>query len=70
MSNSKVVIQPEGKVFMPGNLRASNEEKKYRKMIEIWMEERYTLRYTGAMVRIKSNFSANRETEKIFTFSI
>ena len=40
----------EGKMFAPGNLRACAEHEKYRKLVEFWMEEKYTLRYSGGMV--------------------
>jgi len=50
VSKEKIKIQEEGKVFMPGNLRASNEDEGYGRMVRCWIEERYTLRYTGAMV--------------------
>eukprot|EP00741_Cyanophora_paradoxa_P002065 tig00000545_g2001.t1 len=40
----------EGKVFAPANLRASAENPGYRTLIQRFLDERYTLRYTGAMV--------------------
>lgn len=40
----------EGKMFAPGNLRACGENKKYLKLVEYWMNEEYTLRYSGGMV--------------------
>lgn len=40
----------EGKVFAPGNLRATTELPSYRKLVDFWMTERYTLRYSGGMV--------------------
>ncbi len=50
VSRDKVTIQPKGKVFAPGNLRASNDNEKYNALIQHWISERYTLRYTGGMV--------------------
>jgi hypothetical protein len=40
-----VHIHEEGKVFAPGNLRASNENSRYYNLIRYWIENRYTLRY-------------------------
>jgi len=44
-------IAPEGKIFAPGNLRATNDSEEYRKLVvDHWIGGRYTLRYTGGMV--------------------
>lgn len=40
----------EGKLFAPANLRASQDNEGYRKLVEYYLKERYTLRYTGGMV--------------------
>ncbi|CAH8362004.1 unnamed protein product [Eruca vesicaria subsp. sativa] len=40
----------EGKMFSPGNLRATFDNSEYRKLIDYYMKEKYTLRYTGGMV--------------------
>lgn len=40
----------EGKLFAPGNLRAASEREDYFKLVEWWMKEGYTLRYSGGMV--------------------
>ena len=40
----------EGKMFSPGNLRASFDNPEYEKLISYWVGEKYTLRYTGGMV--------------------
>ena len=45
-----MTLKPSGKIFAPGNLRASNDNPRYKALVEHWMEERYTLRYTGGMV--------------------
>ena len=50
LSRDSVTIQPAGKVFAPGNLRAANDNAKYGALINHWMTERYTLRYSGGMV--------------------
>ncbi len=40
----------EGKMFAPGNLRATKDNAGYRKLIDYWQSEQYTLRYSGGMV--------------------
>jgi fructose-1,6-bisphosphatase len=50
LSRDEITIKPDGKVFAPGNLRATNDNTKYNAMIQYWIQNRYTLRYTGGMV--------------------
>lgn len=40
----------EGKMFSPGNLRATFDNPEYEKLVNYWINEQYTLRYTGGMV--------------------
>ncbi|XP_021732410.1 sedoheptulose-1,7-bisphosphatase, chloroplastic-like [Chenopodium quinoa] len=40
----------EGKLFCPGNLRATSDNPDYDKLIQYYVREKYTLRYTGGMV--------------------
>ncbi|XP_058099572.1 sedoheptulose-1,7-bisphosphatase, chloroplastic isoform X2 [Magnolia sinica] len=40
----------EGKLFSPGNLRATFDNPEYDKLIKYYVREKYTLRYTGGMV--------------------
>ncbi|XP_011084948.1 sedoheptulose-1,7-bisphosphatase, chloroplastic [Sesamum indicum] len=40
----------EGKMFSPGNLRATSDNTEYAKLIDYYVREKYTLRYTGGMV--------------------
>lgn len=40
----------EGKLFAPANLRATQDNEGYNKLIEYFMKKRFTLRYTGGMV--------------------
>jgi sedoheptulose-bisphosphatase len=49
VSREKVEVG-EGKMFAPGNLRAVGENPQYLKLVEYWMNEQYTLRYSGGMV--------------------
>ncbi|CAD7924283.1 unnamed protein product [Amoebophrya sp. A120] len=44
-------VQPKlGKVFAPGNLRATADNALYSNLVQHWIKEKYTLRYTGGMV--------------------
>jgi sedoheptulose-bisphosphatase len=43
-------IAPEGKVFAPGNLRATVDNPKYNDLVQHWISNAYTLRYTGGLV--------------------
>lgn len=40
----------EGKMFAPGNLRACESREDYLKLVNFWIKEQYTLRYSGGMV--------------------
>jgi len=40
----------EGKMFAPGNLRCCTDNPQYRKLVDFWITEGYTLRYSGGMV--------------------
>jgi fructose-1,6-bisphosphatase len=50
VSRPDIKIKPAGKIFAPGNLRATNDHAKYNQLMQYWMAERYQLRYTGGMV--------------------
>lgn len=40
----------EARVFAPANLRATADNAAYAELVQQWMQERYTLRYSGGMV--------------------
>eukprot|EP00195_Chlamydomonas_chlamydogama_P016177 CAMPEP_0202894988 /NCGR_PEP_ID=MMETSP1392-20130828/4268_1 /ASSEMBLY_ACC=CAM_ASM_000868 /TAXON_ID=225041 /ORGANISM="Chlamydomonas chlamydogama, Strain SAG 11-48b" /LENGTH=387 /DNA_ID=CAMNT_0049579851 /DNA_START=53 /DNA_END=1216 /DNA_ORIENTATION=- len=40
----------EGKLFAPGNLRATFDNPAYERLVNFYLGEKYTLRYTGGMV--------------------
>lgn len=40
----------EGKLFAPGNLRATQTHPGYSELVNYWITNGYTLRYTGGMV--------------------
>lgn len=50
LSKENIKIEKDAKNFAPGNLRAVATEAKYRKVVEEWMDSKYTLRYSGGMV--------------------
>lgn len=50
VSRGSISLLPVGKVFAPGNLRASNDNEQYNALIQHWITDRYTLRYSGGMV--------------------
>lgn len=43
-------IGDEAKTYSPGNLRAVNDTEQYKRMMDIWLSEESTLRYSGCMV--------------------
>jgi sedoheptulose-bisphosphatase len=50
ISQERMTLLPIGKIFAPGNLRATTDHPKYKALVDYWMEQRYQLRYTGGMV--------------------
>ena len=50
VSRHEVILQPSKKIFAPGNLRATNDNPDYDALVKYWINERYTLRYSGGMV--------------------
>lgn len=49
-SRYNVKIKPDCKIFSPANLRASQDLDGYRELVDYYMVNRYTLRYTGGLV--------------------
>merc|ERR1712241_1638660 len=49
-SKDKVVISEESKIFSPANLRAAQDVPGYKKLVDYFMDNRYTLRYSGGLV--------------------
>lgn len=49
-SRSQIQISPDCKIFSPANLRAAQESSEYRALVDYYMTNRYTLRYTGGLV--------------------
>lgn len=50
LSHQALTISPKTKLFSPGNLRAVTENEHYRKVVDRWIHQGYTLRYTGGLV--------------------
>ena len=57
LSRKNITLLKDGKYFAPGNLRASNDNERYASLIQNWMQQRYTLRYSGGMVPGKYLFN-------------
>jgi len=49
-SREKIEIAKQSKIFAPANMRAAQDLPQYGKLIDYWMTNRYTLRYTGGLV--------------------
>ena len=49
-SREQIQIKEASKIFSPANLRACQEDAGYDKLVKKWMEDKYTLRYTGGLV--------------------
>jgi len=49
-SRSKIQIAPDCKIFSPANLRAAQDTPGYKKLVDHYMNDRYTLRYSGGLV--------------------
>lgn len=52
----QIHIKEEGKVFAPGNLRASCENSHYNNLVHYWIENRYTLRYRFVVCSLRSMY--------------
>lgn len=45
-----VIIRPKAKTFAPGNLRATFDNSQYKSLLDYWIDNKYTLRYSGGLV--------------------
>lgn len=50
LTRENIKLKEEAKNFAPGNLRAAKQNENYKKLMDHWMDETYTLRYSGGMV--------------------
>ncbi|GMH79572.1 hypothetical protein TrLO_g6256 [Triparma laevis f. longispina] len=76
VTTEKVILKPTKKIFAPGNLRCVNTNPSYKKIVDHWINENYTLRYTGGMVPdichimskeggVFSNVSSDKNKQKL-----
>ncbi len=49
LTNENMRMRETAKHFAPGNLRAATQNEKYKKLVTDYMDEAYTLRYSGGM---------------------
>jgi len=49
-SRDAIKIQEDCKIFSPANLRAAQDVPGYKRLVDHYMENRYTLRYSGGLV--------------------
>lgn len=50
LSRENIRLHGENKYFAPGNLRAAKERPDYLELVNWYIKEQYTLRYSGGMV--------------------
>ncbi len=50
LQKKNLTMKDEVKTYAPGNLRAVTDTPAYRKMMNTWLDEGHTLRYSGGMV--------------------
>jgi len=50
VSIAQFKIAPKAKTFAPGNLRATGDNPAYMRLVQYWIEQKYTLRYSGGLV--------------------
>lgn len=50
VSLEEITLEPDAKIFAPGNLRAISEREDYGNVLNYFLENRRTLRYAGGMV--------------------
>merc|ERR1719159_1022019 len=49
-SRAQITISEDCKIFSPANMRAAKEVEGYKKLIDYYMDKKFTLRYTGGLV--------------------
>ncbi|MBI4994908.1 fructose-1,6-bisphosphatase [Candidatus Peregrinibacteria bacterium] len=50
LTKENLNVEPQSKYFAPGNLRAAAEKEDYLKLVNGWIKNGLTLRYSGGMV--------------------
>ena len=49
LTKDNIVIKQKGKIFSPGNTRRIQYHAAYREVVDYWIHNGYTLRYSGGM---------------------
>merc|ERR1712118_135752 len=49
-SRAKIEVAKDCRIFSPANLRAAKEGAGYKRLVEHYMDDKYTLRYSGGLV--------------------
>jgi len=49
LTKDNIVIKKKGKIFSPGNTRCIQYHAAYREVVDYWIHNGYTLRYSGGM---------------------
>jgi sedoheptulose-bisphosphatase len=49
-SRERIQIGEDSKIFSPANMRAAQDVPEYGGLIDYWMQNKYTLRYSGGLV--------------------
>ena len=57
MTKENIKIEQKTKLFAPANLRAVNEHAPYKKLVDYWISNKYTLRYSILKLIINNNNS-------------
>ncbi len=50
LTTPRFCIAEECKIFAPGNLRATADHQNYKSLVTYWIDNKYTLRYSGGLV--------------------
>ena len=50
VSIARLSISANAKTFAPGNLRATGDNEHYHRLVQFWITQKYTLRYSGGLV--------------------
>jgi sedoheptulose-bisphosphatase len=64
-SRSQIKISEDCKIFAPANMRAAQDLPGYKKLIDYYMENRFTLRYSGGLV--PDVYQQFTKTQGVFT---
>jgi sedoheptulose-bisphosphatase len=71
-----LIVKDKTNIFSPGNLRASEDNETYKKIVMKWLDSGFTLRYSGglapdaAQIMLKghgifSNIASNKHQAKL-----